>query len=85
MLFGLATYYGVGGHLRFEARLKKFASRMVLTCVGTVVLLKSLQSLIHPLLLRGELVRDLSVAGLVTGGFIGFFILLPYYGSLSIQ
>ena len=42
------------GHLTFEARLKKFASRMTLTCGGTVVLLKALQSLVHPLLLRGE-------------------------------
>jgi len=70
-----------GGHLRFEARLKKFSSRIALTCVGTVILLKSLQVLIHPLLLRGELIRDLSVIGLVSFGLIGFLILSHFMGA----
>ncbi len=69
------------GYLRFEVRIKKFAFRIAFTCVGTVVLLKGLLSLIHPLLARGELVRDLSVVGLVVLGLLGFFILSHILGA----
>ncbi len=70
------------GHLTFEAHLKKFASRMILSCGGTIVLLKALQSLLHPLLLEGEFLRDLSVAGLVSFGLLGFLILSHVMGAL---
>ncbi len=70
-----------GGSLRFESRLKRFASRMVFTCIGTVVFLKVLQSLISPFFLKGELVRDLSVAGLVTMGLLGFLVLSHLMGA----
>ncbi len=71
------------GHLHFDERLKKFTSRMVFVCGGTTLLLKVLQYLIHPLLSRGELVRDLSVAGLVSSGLVGFFFLSHLMGALK--
>jgi putative peptidoglycan lipid II flippase len=71
------------GHLSFEAPFKKFASRMLLTCAGTAILLKSLQFFIHPFLLQGELLRDLSVAGLVGVGLIGFFLFSHFMGALK--
>src|SRR3990167_7305425 len=74
-----------GGHLRFEVRLKRFAFRMALTCVGTVILLKSLQALVQPLLLRGEFVRDISVAGLVSFGLVGFLILSHFMGAFRLN
>lgn len=71
------------GHLFLEARLKKFIFRMVFTCTATVVLLKSLQFVIHPFLLEGEFVRDLSVAGLVSVGLLGFLFLSHFMGALK--
>ena len=71
------------GYLRFEDHLKKFSSRMALTCGGTIILLKSLQFLIHPFLVRGELVRDLSVIGVVGLGFLGFLFLSHFMGVLK--
>ncbi len=71
------------GHLVFEDRLKKFSSRMILTCGGTVVLLKSLQFMVHPLLLGGELTRDLVVMGLVSFGVAGFLLLSHVMGALK--
>jgi putative peptidoglycan lipid II flippase len=68
------------GHLFFEARLKRFASRMVLTCGGTVVLLKALQFCAYPFLLGGELLRDLVVTGVVSFGLIGFLFLSHVMG-----
>ncbi|MBY0500829.1 MAG: murein biosynthesis integral membrane protein MurJ [Alphaproteobacteria bacterium] len=70
------------GHLRFEDRLKKFAGRMILVCGGTIALLKLLQHLVHPLLSRGELVRDLSIAGLISFGLVGFLFLSHLMGAL---
>lgn len=70
------------GHFNFEARLKKFTSRIVLTCGGTVVLLKGLQFLFHPFFIGGEVVRSLSVVGLVGFGLIGFFLLSHFIGAL---
>lgn len=71
------------GHLHLEDRLKKFTSRMALTCGGTIVLLKSLQFLIHPFLVRGEFMRDLSVAGLISLGIVGFLLLSHWMGALK--
>lgn len=71
------------GHLKFEVRLKKFASRMVLTCGGTVVLLKSLQFLFQPLLLSGEFLRDLSITGLISLGLMGFLLLSHFMGAMK--
>lgn len=71
------------GHLHFDSRLKKFVSRMVLACGGTVVLLKSLQLLMQPLLLRGELMRDISVTGIVSLGFLGFLLLSHLMGAMK--
>ncbi len=71
------------GHLHFEERLKKFAGRMAFTCGGTVVLLKGLQTLVHPLLMHGELIRDLSVAGLISFGLLGFLFLSHFMGALK--
>lgn len=70
------------GHLTFEVRLKKFASRMILSCGGTIILLKALRSLLQPLFLEGELLRGLSVAGLVGFGLLGFLILSHVMGAL---
>ena len=70
------------GYLNFEVRLRKFASRMVLTCGGTIILLKALQSLLHPLLIGGEIVRSLSVAGLIGFGLLGFLVLSHIIGAL---
>ena len=71
------------GYLRFEDHLKKFASRMALTCGGTIVLLKGLQFLVHPFFIKGELVRDLSVVGLAGFGFLGFLFLSHIMGALK--
>lgn len=71
------------GHLHFDRRLKKFASRMMLTCGGTILLLKCLQFLVQPLLLRGELMRDLSVTGLVSLGLLGFLLLSHLMGAMK--
>lgn len=71
------------GYLCFEDRLKKFASRMLLACGGTVILLKSFQFLLHPFLLKGELLRDLSVAGLISIGILGFLFLSHFMGALK--
>jgi putative peptidoglycan lipid II flippase len=70
------------GHLVFEDRLKKFISRMLLACGCTIVLLKGLQFFIQPLLLQGEFVRDLSIAGLISFGIIGFLTLSHIIGAL---
>ncbi len=70
-------------HLNFEMRLKKFVSRMLLTCVGTVVLLKGLQILVHPLLFQGEIIRSLCIAALVSGGALGFLLLSHMTGALK--
>lgn len=71
------------GHLKFDVRLKKFTSRMLLTCGGTVVLLKSLQFLLQPLLIRGELLRDLSITGLIGLGLLGFLVLSHLMGAMK--
>lgn len=73
------------GHLHIEARLKKFTSRMLLTCGATVILLKTLQFIIHPLLLRGELIRDLSVIGLVSFGILGFLFISHFMGAFKMS
>lgn len=73
------------GYLRVEDRLKKFASRMMITCAATIILFKGLNFLVHPLLLKGELIRDLSVAGLVSFGLIGFLLFSHFIGALRFQ
>ena len=73
------------GHLHVEDRLKKFTFRMLLTCGATVVLLKTLQFIIHPLLLRGELIRDLSVVGLVSFGILGFLFISHVMGAFKMN
>jgi putative peptidoglycan lipid II flippase len=70
------------GHLRFEDRIKRFAVRMTLACGGTIVLLKLLQYVVHPFLSRGELVRDISIAGLISFGLLGFLFLSHLMGAL---
>jgi putative peptidoglycan lipid II flippase len=70
-------------YLRFEARLKKFIPRMILTCGATVILLKSLQVLMYPLLFKGELLRDLSVTGLISTGLLGFLLLSHLMGTMK--
>lgn len=70
------------GYLCFDPRLKKFASRMILSCGGMVVLLKFLQFLVQPLLSRGELMRDLSITGLISFGILGFLFLSHYIGAM---
>lgn len=79
-LLGFLLWYQ--GHLHIETHLKKFISRMVLTCGGTIVLLKSLQFLFHPFFLRGELIRSLSIIGLVGLAFGGFLLLSHFMGAL---
>jgi len=81
LLLGYILWYK--GYLCFDSRLKKFISRMILTCGGTVLLLKSLQFLVHPLLLRGELMRDLSVTGLISFGLLGFLFLAHLMGAMK--
>ncbi len=71
------------GYLSVEVRLKKFAFRMIFTCGGTIVLLKGLQALLHPLLFEGEFTRSLSVAGLVSFGLLSFLILSHFMGALK--
>lgn len=71
------------GYLIFEERLKKFVSRMLLACGGTIILLKGLQFFIQPLLLQGEFVRALSIAGLISFGIIGFLVLSHIIGALK--
>ncbi len=71
------------GHLVFEDRLKKFSSRMILACGGTIVLLKALQFSVHPLLLGGEFVRGFVVMGLVSFGLAGFLFLSHVMGALK--
>lgn len=71
------------GHLCFDCRLKKFVSRMILTCGGTIILLKSLQFFVQPLLLRGELMRNISVTGLVSLGLLGFLLLSHLMGAMK--
>jgi putative peptidoglycan lipid II flippase len=70
------------GHLIFDRRLKKFTARMIFACGGTVVLLKSLQFLLQPLLVRGEWVRDLSITGLISAGLVGFLLLAHLMGAM---
>jgi peptidoglycan biosynthesis protein MviN/MurJ (putative lipid II flippase) len=72
-------------HISFDHHLKKFISRMVLTCGGTVVLLKVLQFVLQPLLLKGELVRSLSVTGLVSFGLFGFLLLAHLMGAMKFK
>lgn len=81
MLLGLILWRQ--GHLTFDIRLKKFISRMMLTCGGTVMLLKSLQYLLQPFLLRGELLRDLSITGLIGLGLVGFLVLSHLMGAMK--
>lgn len=71
------------GHFKFDLHLKKFMSRMLLTCTGTAVLLKSLQFVLHPLLISGEVVRSLSVTGLVGMGLLGFLLLSHLLGAMK--
>lgn len=73
------------GYLHFNQHLKKFLSRMILTCGGTVVLLKSLQFFIQPFFSRGELMRDLSIAGLISLGLLGFLFLAHLMGAMKIH
>ncbi|MBA3813162.1 MAG: murein biosynthesis integral membrane protein MurJ [Alphaproteobacteria bacterium] len=70
------------GHLSFDMHLKKFISRMILTCGGTVVLLKSLQFIVQPLFSKGELMRDLSITGLISFGLLGFLFLAHLMGAM---
>ncbi|MBS0272327.1 MAG: murein biosynthesis integral membrane protein MurJ [Proteobacteria bacterium] len=79
-LLGFLLWYQ--GHFTFEIRLKKFMSRMALTCVGTIILLKSLRSLFYPFFLEGEITRSLSVIGLVSFSLVGFFLLSHFIGAL---
>lgn len=71
------------GHLSFDQHLKKFTSRMLLTCGGTVVLLKSLQFIVQPLFLSGELIRDLSITGLISFGLLSFLFLAHLMGAMK--
>ncbi len=71
------------GHLLIEDRLKKFGSRMLLTCGSTVLLLKALQFALYPFLLRGEFMRGLVVLGIVSGGLVGFLLLSHVIGALK--
>ena len=71
------------GHLLIEDRLKRFGSRMILTCVSTVILLKALQFSLHPFLLGGEFMRGLVVLGIVSGGLFGFLLLSHVIGALK--
>ena len=73
------------GFLYFNTHLKKFGSRMILTCGGTVVLLKSFQFLAQPLFLRGELVRDLSITALISFGLFSFLLLSHFMGVMKFQ
>lgn len=73
------------GHLLFDGHLKKFTARMMLTCGGTVMLLKSMQVLLQPFLVRGELLRDLSITGLISGGFLGFLLLAHFMGAMRLS
>lgn len=73
------------GYLRFDARLRKFTLRILLTCGGTILLLKGLQFIFYPLLLSGELVRSLVVTGLVGGGLLGFLLLSHLMGAFKFQ
>ncbi len=70
------------GYFNFQARLKKFAFRMSLTCGATIVLFKVLLFFIHPLLGAGEFLRSLSVLGLVSFGMLGFLFLSHFIGAL---
>jgi len=60
------------GYFLFEDHLKKFVSRMLLSCAGTTALLRLALFLFQPLDLEGAFVRGLSVAGLVAIGLFGF-------------
>ena len=80
ILLGYFLWYQ--GFFNFQVRLKKFASRMALTCVGTVLLLKALQFVLYPLLFEGDVIKSLSVIGLVILGFLGFLLLSHFLGAL---
>lgn len=71
------------GHLSFDSPLKKFIARMLVTCGGTIVALKSLQALLQPLFIKGELIRDLSVTGLISLGLLSFFLLAHLMGVMK--
>jgi hypothetical protein len=71
------------GHLSFDHSLKKFISRMLVTCGGTIVVFKSFQALLQPLFIEGELIRDLSVTGLVAAGFLSFLLLAHMMGAMK--
>lgn len=73
------------GHLYFDPHLKKFIYRMLLTCGGTVVVLKSLQLLVQPLFFKGELIRDLSIMGLISCGLVIFLTLAHLVGAMKFQ
>jgi putative peptidoglycan lipid II flippase len=73
------------GYLLFDSRLKKFIARMILTCTGTVFLLKTLYLILAPLFLNGEIIRSFIVVGLVSLGLVGFIFLSHFIGALKFQ
>ena len=73
------------GYLFFDNRLKKFVGRMILTCTGTILLLKALYLMVAPLFLNGEIIRSFIVAGLVTLGILGFIVFSHFMGALRFQ
>ncbi len=70
------------GHFVFEKRLIHFGSRMLATCGGTVVLLKSMAVMAQPFFAGGELERGSVVVGLLGVGVCGFLVFSHYMGAI---